>query len=328
MLNMAAANPLAMTREALRRKVFALNFCLKPRHRERFRTLNARDAATLASATHQYYRNTSDEGDLVAALEARLNEDRSVIIPWLDAALRLDGARVLEIGCSTGESTLALAEQGAHVVGVDVDEGAQAVARERLRLHGLDAEFHNINAVDVASAFAGRSFDMVIFFAALEHMTLDERLASMRASWSLLAPGGMWVVVEAPNRLWFWDGHTSMDNFYHWLPDELASRWAHRANREAFAEAFPKDAGFDSTSVARWGRGVSFHEFDLAFGNARGLDVVSNKRDYLLRSNPLLMLHSLVSRTRRYERFLEALDPRMNRGFFRQYLDLIVRKPA
>ena len=328
MLATPGLDSFGMTREELRRKIFAMNFCLKRRQSDRFRSLDEKDAAALSKATHEFYRNTSDEGDLVKALEARLNEDRSVIIPWIDAAFPLDGARVLEVGCGTGESTLALAEQGASVTGIDVDAGAQAVARERLRLHKLDAEFHNINAVDAAKALAGRQFDIVVFFAALEHMTLDERLASMRATWSLLAPGGIWVVVEAPNRLWFWDGHTSMDNFYHWLPDELASRWGHRGSRAAFAEAFPKDAPFDPVHVARWGRGVSFHEFDLAFGDARALDVVSNKRDFLLASNPLLWAHALVSRTRRYESFLEKLEPKVNRAFFRQYLDIIIRKPA
>ena len=316
-----------LSREELRRKVFALNFSLKPRHKQRFRKLDAARAEKLAEYTHAYYRNTSDEGDLVAALEARLNEDRSVIIPWIDAAFPLDGARVLEIGCGTGESTLALAEQGARVTGVDVDAGAQAVARERLRLHGLDAEFHEMNAIDAGKTFAGRTFDIVIFFAALEHMTLDERLTAMKDTWSLLRPGGIWMVVEAPNRLWFWDGHTSMDNFYNWLPDEVASRWGHRGSRKAFADAFPKDAPFDPLHVARWGRGVSYHEFDLALGNARKLDVVSNKRDFLLRSNPLLLAWSLFSKTRRYERFLEKLEPSINPGFFRQYLDLIIRKP-
>jgi S-adenosylmethionine-dependent methyltransferase len=317
---------LGLSREELRRKVFALNFSLKARHKRNFRALDVARAQKLAEATYAYYRNTSDEGDLVAALQARLDEDRSVIIPWIDAAFPLDGARVLEIGCGTGESTLALAEQGARVTGVDVDPGAQAVARERLRLHGLAAEFHEMNAIDCGKTFAGRTFDIVVFFAALEHMTLEERLVAMRDTWGLLRPGGIWMVVEAPNRLWFWDGHTSMDNFYNWLPDEVASRWAHRGARKAFADALPKDAPFDPLHVARWGRGVSFHEFDLAFGDARSLDVVSNKRDFLLRSNPLLFAWSLFSKTRRYERFLEGLEPRINPGFFRQYLDLIIRK--
>jgi 2-polyprenyl-3-methyl-5-hydroxy-6-metoxy-1,4-benzoquinol methylase len=316
----------AIDREALRRQVYRLNFGLKPRHRRRFRHLNAAAFSALKDFTRAHYTNLSDEGDLDAALAGRLHEDRSTVVPWLDAALRLDGARILEIGCGTGESTLALAEQGALVTGVDVDPGALAVGRERVRLHGLSADFVLANAAEVGKWFAGQTFDMVIFFAALEHMTLDERLTSMADTWNLTRPGGVWSVIEAPNRLWFWDGHTSMENFYNWLPDEVASKWAHRARRAAFAEVFPKDRPLDHELLSRWGRGVSFHEFDLVMGDAKRLDVISNKRDFLVRSNPILYAHSLVSRTRRYERFLESLEPEIDPGFFRQYLDLAIRK--
>jgi hypothetical protein len=71
---------------------------------------------------------------------------------------------------------------------------------------------------------------------------------------------------------------------------------------------------------------VSFHEFDLVMGDARRLDVVSNKSDFLRRSNPAIFAHSLVSKARRYERFMESIAPGINPGFFKQYLDLIIRK--
>jgi hypothetical protein len=39
-----------------------------------------------------------------------------------------------------------------------------------------------------------------------------------------------------------------------------------------------------------------------------------------------MFAHSLVSKARRYERFLESIAPGVNAGFFKQYLDLIIRK--
>lgn len=322
----------SLSRQSLRRRAYQLNFALKPHHRARFRTLAPDKAAELAQFTRAHYaERVTDEGDLDAALAGALVEDRYANVPWLDAAYPLDGARILEIGCGTGESTLALAEQGAIVTGIDVDEAALTVGRERLKLYGLDADLRMGNAANVASELPDRMFDMVIFFASLEHMTLQERFAAMEQTWGMLKPGGVWVVVEAPNRLWFWDGHTSMENFYNWLPDELAARWAHRAARPHFAEAFPARANadtspFDTTLLARWGRGVSFHEFDLVMGDALKLNVVSNKSDFLRRSNPAMFAHSLVSKARRYERFLESIAPGINPGFFKQYLDLIIRK--
>ncbi len=326
------ALPSSLSRQSLRRRAYQLNFALKPHHRARFRSLDTAGAQSLVDFTKANYTSITDEGDIGAALEGALSEDRQANVPWLDAAYPLDGARILEIGCGTGESTLALAEQGAIVTGIDVDEAALKVGRERLRVYGLGADLRLGNAANAAAELPGRTFDMVIFFASLEHMTLAERFAAMEQTWAMLKPGGVWSVVEAPNRLWFWDGHTSTENFYNWLPDELAARWAHRAARPHFAEAFPRrpnaDATrFDATLLARWGRGVSFHEFDLVMGDVKALDVVSNRTDFLRRSNPLMFAHSLVSQSRRYERFLERIAPGIDRGFFKQYLDIIIRKP-
>src|SRR5712692_3228494 len=53
-------------------------------------------------------------------LEGRLASDRKTIIPWLDDIQALQGAAILEVGCGTGSSTVAMAEQGADVVGIDI----------------------------------------------------------------------------------------------------------------------------------------------------------------------------------------------------------------
>lgn len=316
----------ALNRQAIRRQIYKCNFSVTPALRRRFRRLSPQDAATLKKFTEDHYANTSDEGDLEKALEGALVEDRYANIPWLNAALALDGARVLEIGCGTGESTLALAEQGAHVTGLDIDGNALDVGKRRIELHGLSAEFVVGNASDLATVFSGETFDAVIFFASLEHMTHEERLNAMAVSWSLIRSGGIWSVIEAPNRLWYWDGHTSMSNFFHWLPDDLAWKWAKYAKREAFAQAICSEGEIDRKRLARWGRGISFHEFDVAFGAASTLDVVSDKTGFLRRHNPLMLAHGMFSRTGRYERFMHSLEPDVHRGFFRQYLDLIIRK--
>jgi 2-polyprenyl-3-methyl-5-hydroxy-6-metoxy-1,4-benzoquinol methylase len=314
-------------RQTLRRQLYKCNFAATPTIRGRFRSLDSDKSQELSRYTHAHYSNVTDEGDLDQALAGALIEDRYANVPWLNAALPLDGARVLEIGCGTGESTLALAEQGAQVTGIDIDPDALDVGRQRLRLHDLNAQFHVANAVDLKETLGPQTFDAVIFFASLEHMTHDERSQAMADTWAMVRPGGIWSVIEAPNRLWFWDGHTSMSNFYNWLPDHVAWKWAAHANRQAFSDAIPSDEALDPELLARWGRGVSFHDFDLVFGDAKQLDVVSDKTGFLRRANPFMMAHGLVSRTRTYERFLQRLEPKLHPGFFRQYLDLIIRKP-
>lgn len=77
------------------------------------------------------YSKEAYEKDLRDHLTGRLSIDRRLVVPWLDDVCSLIGQRILEIGCGTGSSTLALAEQGAKVVGIDIDAGA-------LSLHAID----------------------------------------------------------------------------------------------------------------------------------------------------------------------------------------------
>ena len=126
--------------------------------------------------------------DLHDHLNLRLTVDRLTVIPWLAAARPLQGQRILEIGCGTGSSTVALAEQGAKVLGIDIDDGALAVARDRCVAYGITAEFRSLNADRISETFGPGAFDAIIYFAALEHMTIAERLKSLRTPAKLTAP--------------------------------------------------------------------------------------------------------------------------------------------
>jgi S-adenosylmethionine-dependent methyltransferase len=260
-------------------------------------------------------------------VSGRLTKDRASIIPWLDAVHRLDGARVLEIGCGTGASTVALAEQGAAVVGVDIRGDALQVAAARCRGYGVEARLLLANATEVRSRLAGEAFDVIIFFASLEHMPLADRLEALRVTWSMLRSGAYLVVTDTPNRLWYYDHHTSLANFFHWLPDDLAILYASRTPREVFNRAFSAVTEDSRTELARWGRGVSFHDFALA------LDVVPAHL-------PVVSCMSSFFRQRhgedreygrtldgRYATVLREAAPDIHPGFFEKSLDLILRKP-
>jgi len=260
--------------------------------------------------------------DLQAHVHDRLDADRRRVVPWLDAARPLRGARVLEIGCGTGSSTVALGEQGAQVIGIDVDEGALRVAEDRCRVYGVQAELEAVNAVNMASVYRGAAFDLIIFFACLEHMTLPERLAALRDAWEMLPKDGLLVVVETPNRLWYRDLHTSMLPFFHWLPDELAFQYARFSPRENYATLYGQYDADSAEHFMRRGRGVSFHEFDLAIKPARDLRVVSSLSSFE-------GLRYSVTRSgldRAYKSLLRRVYPGIHEGFLDVSLYLIVRK--
>ena len=260
--------------------------------------------------------------DLNAHLYERLESDRRMIIPWLDNAATLQNKCLLEIGCGTGSSAIALAEQGAKITGVDIDEGALLVAKERAKVYGVDAEFRVLNAQDISSTFSTTKFDIIIFFACLEHMTIAERLSSLKMAWEMLPNGGLLVVVETPNRLWYFDGHTSMLPFFHWLPDELAFAYSKFSSRDNFRELYNDYSTTSKEHFLRRGRGMSFHEFDIAIGQARDLKVISSLSTfegirYKLKKSRL---------ERQYKSILMSIYPNIHEGFFDNDLFLIIEK--
>ncbi len=252
----------------------------------------------------------------------RLESDRQRIIPWLNAAMPLKGKKILEIGCGTGSSTIALAEQGAIVTGVDLDADALIVAEDRKKEYGLD----NItiayeNAVNVHKVFKD-DFDFVIFFATIEHMTHEERMQGMKTTWEMLKPGAMWVVLETPNRLWYFDNHTSHLPFFQWLPDDLAFRYAHKSPRQDLAGSVKEEYNDENLlHFLRLGRGLSYHEFDLCMGDARKLNVVSSKIQFekyeWLKASKL---------DKKFKSFIKEVYPGLHDGFYDKSFDLIIKK--
>lgn len=282
----------------------------------------------VALSSEQWLASPDGQRDLDDHTRRRLHAFRTQVVPWLDSARALSGARILEIGCGTGASTVALAEQGASVTAIDIDEESLIVARDRCRLHGVEAEIKRLNGADTQQLPALAQFDFVIFFACLEHMTYAERLTAMRATWSGLKPGALWCSIETPNRLWWIDEHTSFLPFFNWLPDELAFDYSRYSPRDPLRSSYRERTEEAFTSFLRHGRGVSYHEFDLTMKDASQLDVVSSLQLWL-RPDGLFgwrALKRLRKRKHRYERLIASLRPDLHRGFFQPYLDLIIRK--
>ena len=315
-----------------------------PRISQNFRQLDvAKTDELAASLKHHYFTRpiwggtvdvetylSSDEGkkDMSDHVHGRLDVFRRTVIPWLDDAKPLAGANILEIGCGTGSSSIALAEQGATVTGVDIDEDSLIVARDRARIYGLDVDFLKANATEAPQRLANQHFDFIIFFACLEHMTHEERIASMRSTWNMLSRNDLWCVIDTPNRLWHFDAHTSQLPFYFWLPDDLAFEYSRFSPRKPFSESYSEYSDEAMLSFLRHGRGLSYHEFDLAIKKAGELDVVSSLPLYIRRQNPLWNLGRRLARSLnyRYETLLIDAGTRIHKGFYQATLDLIIRK--
>jgi len=104
---------------------------------------------------------------------------------------------VLDLGCGSGEEVVPLRQRGARVIGVDISPDLIAIAHERLRKYGLDAE------VRVASAYETQvpdeSVDVVFCMSLLHHLELDRAKNEIRR---ILKPNGLFIFKEPIRFSW------------------------------------------------------------------------------------------------------------------------------
>jgi ubiquinone/menaquinone biosynthesis C-methylase UbiE len=115
-------------------------------------------------------------------------------MPDVVARLRRGDARVADVGCGCGWSSIAIARgfDGVVVDGFDLDEESIIEARENAHAAGVD-DRARFEVLDAAEAAPGR-YDLVCCFEALHDMAHPvEALAAMRA---MTAAGGTVLVVD------------------------------------------------------------------------------------------------------------------------------------
>lgn len=130
----------------------------------------------------------------------------------------LAGLRVLDAGSGNGGISIAFANHGAHVEGVDIEKELVAIARAEATTQGSTAKFSWYEGRTLP--FPDQSFDAAVSASVLEHVTepanyLSEILRVMK-------PGGV-LYLAFPNRLRPKETHTGLWGLSY-LPMPIA-RW-------------------------------------------------------------------------------------------------------
>lgn len=327
-----------LMRNQIKSVIGKLNGLLVPKSiKANFKVLSKASEARLISSIRNNYLKSecfppsycdteAGRKDLVDHLYGRLEADRRTTIPWLNTLHSLKDAAVLEVGCGTGASTVALAEQGAHVTAVDIYTPSLVVAEERSCLYDLNAiEFHMMNASAMDPLEVER-FDIVIFFACMEHMTLDEKLTSITAVWRRLKRGAYLVIMGTPNRLWWYDSHTSLLPFFNWLPDDLAFHYSRYSARELFNSEFrPPIDDKMRLKFTRAGRAMSYHELELAIPDLASMRMAC-MNEWIRERNPLQYIKWFISGERSFQRTLSRVGPKLPSAMYSQYLTLSIER--
>lgn len=121
------------------------------------------------------------------------------------------GKRILDIGCGTGGVSIACAERGAAVVGIDVNTGMLEVARSKPLPIGLggSVEWLDLGAVEIEDRFGEATFDAVVSCLCFSELAPQEQTYVLKVVRSRLKPGGMLVIADevlpttATGRCWY-----------------------------------------------------------------------------------------------------------------------------
>lgn len=99
---------------------------------------------------------------------------------------------VMEMGCGTGNISLALAGIGCRVLGVDLDADSVQWAREHCPFPS--AQFEVVDIIN--ETISPGHFDVVVCSEVIEHLT--DPVVALKKAHSLLGPGGI-LIVTTPN---------------------------------------------------------------------------------------------------------------------------------
>jgi SAM-dependent methyltransferase len=190
--------------------------------REPFRTqfaeLVRRGAATVdiheRGVVGEYTEPKAADDALVEREIGRMELHRRGSVAFLERVYHGDCPTILDVGCSTGGTTVALAlsKQLAadRVVGVDPNHAALEAARVRARGHGVPPErivFHPIGSAPVLP-FPAERFELVVCVSVLEYLaSIEARAALVREMLRVTRRGGF-IMLATPSARRLRDYHT------------------------------------------------------------------------------------------------------------------------
>lgn len=116
-----------------------------------------------------------------------LHDINPLRLDYIDQRVSLKGKTVIDIGCGGGLVSEGMARRGATVTGIDLGEAPLAVARLHAEKDGIEVEYLNITAEEIAAQRAAQ-YDAVTCLEMLEHV--PDPGAVIAACAKLVKPGG------------------------------------------------------------------------------------------------------------------------------------------
>jgi len=141
----------------------------------------------------------------------------------------LKDKKILDFGCGTGSTTVALAQNSEKVYAFDIDDESIEISKQRINEHGLNSRVQFLCSDDINTYKDSiGTFDLIVVNGVIEHIPLSRtglRKKIMLSLFELLNKSGHIFINETPNRLWPYDFHSTQ---LWWLPwTKPGSEWAY-----------------------------------------------------------------------------------------------------
>ncbi|MEW5871209.1 MAG: class I SAM-dependent methyltransferase [Chloroflexota bacterium] len=274
-----------------------------------------------------YFESEAFPADMEAHITGRMLEFEQHVIPWVAEVFDLTDHLVLEIGCGTGSSTIPFANRAGQLHAYDISENSIDVSRLRaclmqaqnIQFHLLDSDWAASRESVTASLSSQGAPDVILMIALLEHLTFSERLNILQGAFNILKPGGIIVIYETPNRLNYFDWHTYLMPFADWLPDDLLAEYAANSSRASALGAISSNL-----YLYRIGRGLSYHEFQLALKDIPWRIINDGFSQWLNKLRP----PAIPAYYQALAQIFDAHLPDVPKSFISPSLDLILQKPS
>ena len=138
----------------------------------------------------RHYRKLKESGKSGHDLFGGLDEHQKELEFILSTPRFKPQSKILELGCGTGDITLWLAQQGHHVVGVDISPVAINWAKEKAREAGTEVKFVVSDVCDLKE-LENDLFDIVIDSHCFHCIIGDDRLRFLQSAYRVLRTGGL-----------------------------------------------------------------------------------------------------------------------------------------
>ncbi|HHS50205.1 MAG TPA: class I SAM-dependent methyltransferase [candidate division Zixibacteria bacterium] len=157
------------------------------KRREHEREHDAREAEHFDAEADRFIADESERALYVDFDEPLPPRHRAF---WI-AVGRVEGKRVLDVGCGYGYASARLALCGAEVTAIDVSPKMCELTRRSAELNGVDVDVLCASASD--TGLQDESFDLVVGQVSLHHLTLETAGPELAR---VLRPGGRAIFLE------------------------------------------------------------------------------------------------------------------------------------